>query len=302
MPSRLPGSTEMTYSSTVERSDQHPLISFDGVERTFTLRPSATDATASGRDGKFLALERVDLAIPAGQFVAIVGASGCGKTTLLNMLAGLVEPTAGSISIDGKRPTVPNLDIGYMFARDALLPWRSARRNVELPLETRGWNRAKRHERAREMLELVGLAGRESQYRLQLSQGMRQRVGLARTLAADPSLLLMDEPFAALDARTKLTLQAEFLRIWESPDSGDSSRKKTVVFVTHDLQEAVLLADRVVVMLPNPGRIAEDRTIDLPRPRADYLGELVFDDDFKVITHELFERLEGAIEHRGPVR
>lgn len=290
----------MTQPSTVEHSGGHdPLISFDGVERTFKLRQSATDATANGRDGTFLALERVNLTIPAGQFVAIVGASGCGKTTLLNMLAGLVEPTAGSISIDGKRPTVPNLDIGYMFARDALLPWRSARRNVELPLETRRWGKAKRQERAREMLELVGLAGRENQYRLQLSQGMRQRVGLARTLAADPSLLLMDEPFAALDARTKLTLQAEFLRIWESQDP---SRMKTVVFVTHDLQEAVLLADRVIVMLPNPGRVAEDRIIDLPRPRSDDLGELVFDDGFKAIAHELFACLEGAIARRSPGR
>ncbi len=127
---------------------------------------------------------------------------------------------------------------------------------------------------------------------------MRQRVALARTLAPDPSLLLMDEPFAALDARTKLTLQAEFLRIWEHNQTGD--RRKTVIFVTHDLQEAVLLADRVIVMLPHPGRVAEDRVIDLPRPRAELLGELQFTKEFQDTTHGLFERLEGAIGDRGP--
>jgi NitT/TauT family transport system ATP-binding protein len=279
--------------NTIPAEKAHDLITFTGVERTFQLRGTSNGNDSSGAS-EFLALEEINLTVPEGQFLALVGASGCGKTTLLNMLAGLVEPTKGEISLAGRTPSVPNLDIGYMFARDALLPWRTARRNIELPLETRGWDRARRRERAREMLELVGLAGRETQYRLQLSQGMRQRVGLARTLAADPSLLLMDEPFAALDARTKLTLQSEFLRIWENQESG---RKKTVIFVTHDLQEAVLLADRVIVMLPNPGRIAEDKLVRLPRPRADHLGEYVFDETFKSITHELFECLEGAIAH-----
>ena len=279
----------MTINQT-EQTDAHDLITIRGVERRFQMKGSS--GRGSSKATEFLALEEVNLSIPEGQFVALVGASGCGKTTLLNMVAGLIEPTKGELLVDGRIPSVPNLDIGYMFARDALLPWRTARRNVELPLETRGWDRKRRQERAREMLELVGLKGRETQYRLQLSQGMRQRVGLARTLAADPSLLLMDEPFAALDARTKLTLQAEFLRIWENQEAG---RRKTVIFVTHDLQEAVLLADRVIVMLPNPGHVAQDRLIDLPRPRADHLGEMIFDEGFKAITHELFECLEGAI-------
>ena len=280
-------------NQTVE-TNAADLISIRGVERTFQLK--AARGAGSSKPTEFLALDEVNLSIPEGQFVALVGASGCGKTTLLNMVAGLVEPTKGEILVGGRVPTLPNLDIGYMFARDALLPWRTARRNVELPLETRGWDRTRRRERAREMLELVGLKGRETQYRLQLSQGMRQRVGLARTLAADPSLLLMDEPFAALDARTKLTLQAEFLRIWENQEAG---RRKTVIFVTHDLQEAVLLADRVIVMLPNPGHVAQDRLVDLPRPRADHLGEMIFDEGFKAITHELFECLEGAISNTG---
>jgi NitT/TauT family transport system ATP-binding protein len=271
------------------RPNSPSLVSFQDVGQVF---PSQGES-GKARGDEFVALEDINLEIPAGQFVALVGASGCGKTTLLNMLAGLVKPTKGGILLDGKAPRLGNLDIGYMFARDALLPWRTARKNVEMPLEIRGWSRANRRERAREMLDLVGLKGREGQYRLQLSQGMRQRVSLARTLASDPSILLMDEPFAALDARTKLTLQAEFLRIWEQYRGGD--KQKTVLFVTHDLQEATLLADRVIVMLPNPGRIAEDRQLDLPRPRAEDLGELQFTDEFKNVTHSLFERLEGAI-------
>jgi NitT/TauT family transport system ATP-binding protein len=273
-------------------------ISLDGIRQVFKLR---TDKAAEGQpraNTELVALDGINLEIPDGQFVALVGASGCGKTTLLNMIAGLVEPSEGEIVVGGKQPTVPNMDVGYMFARDALMPWRTAQRNVELPLETRGRPRKERQARAREMLDMVGLKGRERQYRLQLSQGMRQRVALARTLAPNPSLLLMDEPFAALDARTKLTMQAEFLRIWEEHHGSDG--KKTVVFVTHDLQEAVLLADRVIVMLPHPGRIAEDRIIDLPRPRANQLGEMLFTDEFKRIAHELFECLEGAIVRPTP--
>jgi NitT/TauT family transport system ATP-binding protein len=279
-----------------EAATSQALISIRNVSQVFGLAGEPGRFGRRGRARELTALADVSLEIPAGQFVALVGASGCGKTTLLNMLAGLRHPTGGEILIDGRPPPLPNMDVGYVFARDALLPWRTARKNVELPLETRRWSAARRRQRSSEMLDLVGLKGRENQYRLQLSQGMRQRVALARTLAADPSILLMDEPFAALDARTKLTLQAEFLRIWELHQSGD--RRKTVVFVTHDLQEAVLLADRVVVMLPNPGRVAQDKIVDLPRPRADQLGEVMFTDTFKETVHGLFERLEGAIEVR----
>jgi len=269
-------------------------ISIADVSQVFRLRTERGAEGASGTSRELVALQDIDLEIPSGQFVALVGASGCGKTTLLNMMAGLIEPSGGTITVGGRRPSLPNPDIGYMFARDALLPWRTAQRNVELPLETRGVRRSERAARAKEMLDLVGLKGRERQFRLQLSQGMRQRVALARTLAADPSLLLMDEPFAALDARTKLAMQMEFLGIWERHQGSDAT--KTVVFVTHDLQEAVLLADRVIVMLPNPGRIAEDRIIDLPRPRAERLGEILYTDAFKAIAQDLFECLEGAIQ------
>ena len=268
-------------------------VKFEGVRQEFMMPRSKGGGTGEVVDRKVLALDDVDLEIPTGQFVALVGASGCGKTTLLNMVAGLIRPTRGTVKVGGASPSLGSLDVGYMFARDALLPWRSARRNVELPLEVRKWDRAKRRERALEMLDLVGLRQKESQYRLQLSQGMRQRVALARTLAADPSILLMDEPFAALDARTKLVLQAEFLRIWEKQRAKGS--EKTVIFVTHDLQEAVLLADRVVVMLPNPGRVAADLLVDIERPRAEHLGEVMYTQEFRDITHVLFEKLEGAI-------
>ena len=266
-----------------------PKVSFTNIRQVFELpKQSKKDSTAAST---VVALDNVNLEIPDGQFVALVGASGCGKTTLMNMIAGLVTPTTGTVKVSGEPPRLPNLDIGYMFARDALLPWRSARRSVELPLEVRGWDRRRRRERADAMLDLVGLADKHTQYRNQLSQGMRQRVALARTLASDPSILLMDEPFAALDARTKLTLEGEFLRIWE--DGGDS--RKTVIFVTHDLDEAVLLADRVVIMLPKPGRIAKDIIVDLPRPRADHLGEIRYTEAFREITQGLFDSLEGAI-------
>lgn len=267
--------------SASKDSGGQPFIVVDGVRQVF--------------DNGVEALQRIDLSIPSGQFVALVGASGCGKTTLLNMIAGLITPTEGELLIEGKPPVLPNLDVGYMFARDALLSWRRADKNVELPLEVRGWPKDKRRQRSHELLKTVGLEGRERHFRLQLSQGMRQRVAIARTLAADPSILLMDEPFAALDARTKLTLQAEFLRLWEA--TGEGSDRKTVIFVTHDLAEAALLADRVIVMLPHPGRIAEDRTIDLPRPRADILGDVMFSAEFQATTREMFERLEGAFVH-----
>lgn len=247
----------------------------------------------------FVALRSVDLDIDDGEFVALVGASGCGKTTILNLIAGLQQPTSGNVLINGRQPVCPNMDLGYMFARDALMPWRTAQGNVESSLEARkGWSRSERRVRAREMLQLVGLEGAEHRYRLQLSQGMRQRVALARTLAPDPPILLMDEPFASVDARTRLQLQTEFLRIWEESISTDG-HKKTVIFVTHDLQEATLLADRVIVMLPKPGRIAFEKRVDLPRPRARHLHDVMFAEEFHTIHRNLFDHLE-APDRDGP--
>ncbi len=240
-----------------------------------------------GRVEPVHALHDVTLSVPRGQFLALVGASGCGKTSLLNMFAGLVQPTSGQVLVNREMPACPPPDTGYMFARDGLLPWRRIESNVSLGLEARGWPRAKARERVRELIEMVGLSGFERAYPSQLSHGMRQRAAIARTLAPDPSVLLMDEPFAALDAQTKLRIQAEFLHVLER-----SETPKTVLFVTHDLQEALLLADRVVVMLPRPGRIATDQLVELPHPRADRLAEVMFDPTFRRLHEDLFHKLQ----------
>jgi len=197
--------------------------------------------------------------VQRGEFVSVVGPSGCGKTTLLNIVSGLARPTKGAVRVAGKEVAgvQPSL-IGYMFARDTLLPWRTALANVEFAIE-RGFT-GDRQSRAREMLSIVGLNGFESAYPDQLSHGMRQRVALARTLVRDPEILLMDEPFGALDAQTKLLMEEEFLRISERS-------KKTVLFVTHDLAEALMLSDRVLVLSARPCSIKAEYRITFPRPR-----------------------------------
>lgn len=254
--------------------------------------PRASWIPGRRRGFEVIALDNVSLHVRPGEFVALVGASGCGKTTLLNMFAGLIAATSGEVRVNGRVPSLPAPDVGYMFARAALLPWRSVVRNVELGLEWRPeYPRARRRRRAMELLDLVGLTDFARSYPRQLSQGMQQRANLARTLAPEPSILLMDEPFAALDARTKLHLQQEFLGIWEA---APADSRPTVVFVTHDLQEAILLADRVVVMLPRPGRIAVEHTVPLERPRARQLVELMFMPEFHDLHTELFNRLEAA--------
>jgi NitT/TauT family transport system ATP-binding protein len=205
-------------------------------------------------------LDDLSIDIPRGQFVAIVGASGVGKTTILNVVSGLVPAESGDVTVFGSSPRVGRADIGYMFARDALLPWRTARRNVELGLELQGGDARVRHDRALEMLDLVRLSSASGKYPSQLSQGMRQRVALARTLACRPELLLMDEPFAALDAITRSSIRDTFLDIWDN-----EVHRKTVVFVTHDLNEALVLADRVITIAD--GRVRTDAEVPYSRPR-----------------------------------
>jgi NitT/TauT family transport system ATP-binding protein len=222
-------------------------------------------------------LDDLDLVVPRGQFICLVGASGCGKTTVLNMLAGLIPPQSGDVRVLGTTPRGARRSIGYMFARDALLPWRTAIRNVELGLEFRGTPRIERREIALRNLERVGLGKHAHKYVWQLSQGMRQRVALARTWATDPDLLLMDEPFAALDVQTRLSLESAFLDIWEA--SG-----KTAVFVTHDLSEAIALADRVVLL--GHGRILADIDVPFARPRE--LVKLSARPEFQDIYQELW--------------
>ena len=234
-----------------------------------------------------LAVDTINLEIPQGEFVAIVGPSGCGKTTILNMLSGLIKPTVGSVKRHGKEVDGPSRDIGYMLARSALSPWRTARKNVELGLQIHGDPKSLRREKAEELLTLLHLDGFANSFPSQLSQGMRQRVAIARTLAIDPDLWLMDEPFGALDAQTRLVVQAEFIALWEK------SKESTVIFVTHDLEEAVLLADRVLVMTARPGRIKSDNIIDLPRPRV--IDELRFDEKFKAAEHKIWKELRDEI-------
>lgn len=207
------------------------------------------------------AVEGLDFEIQPGEFVAIVGPSGCGKTTFLKAVDGLLPIAGGEIRVDGVKVTKPGADRGFVFQAPSLLPWRTVEANVMYGLELQGRKRDKEaKETVREMIDMVGLRDFRRAYPSQLSGGMQQRVNLARALAMDPELLLMDEPFAALDAQTREFMQAELLRIWAA--SG-----KTALFITHQIDEAVYLADRVLVFSGRPGRILADITIDLPRPR-----------------------------------
>lgn len=206
------------------------------------------------------ALWNFSLDIPPGQLLSVVGPSGCGKTTILTMVAGLMQPRHGSVMVDGSPVMSPRKDIAYMQARDALLPWRNVRQNVELGLEVHGVGPSERRKKADEWIERVGLQDFAQSRIRQLSQGMRQRVAIARTLAQEPRCILMDEPFAALDAQNRALQQQEFLSLW-------SAQGATVIFVTHDLPEAILLGDRVMLMSHRPGRVVADVRIDIPRPR-----------------------------------
>jgi NitT/TauT family transport system ATP-binding protein len=212
-------------------------------------------------DHEVPAVAGVSFEILDGEFVALVGPSGCGKSTILNMIGGLVPPSAGAVTIDGRpvRGTPPG--VGYVFQKDTVLPWRTVARNIALGLEYQGVKAPDRARRVREAIALAGLEGFEDAFPATLSGGMRQRVALMRTLVVDPAILLMDEPFGALDTHTKISLHAELLRLWEA-------RHQTVVFVTHDLSEAITLADRIVVMTRRPGRIKLIHAVTIPRPRA----------------------------------
>jgi len=236
-----------------------------------------------------LAVDNVSLSIRAGEFVSLVGPSGCGKTTILNLCTGLL-PVAyeGQVSIHGKAPTPGNPDIAYMLARDSLLPWRTALGNAAYGLEIRNVPQAEREAHAADLLEKVGLGAFVDAYPKALSHGMRQRCALARTFCLGSPVFLMDEPFGALDAQTKLQLEDVLLDLW-------SAEQRTVLFVTHDLAEAVALSDRVVVMSARPGRIVADVPIDLPRPRS--VRALQKDEAFHHLYAKLWELLEDGSEH-----
>ena len=213
--------------------------------------------------GGVTALQDIDLEVERGEFVSLIGPSGCGKSTLLRIVGDIVEPTEGEITVNGKAARRARLDrdYGIVFQAPVLYDWRTVAKNIALPLEMLGWDRARRAERVREMLELVELTGFERHHPWQLSGGMQQRVSIARALSFSPALLLMDEPFGALDEMTRERLNMELLHIWAGTGS-------TVIFVTHSISEAVCLSTRVVVMSPRPGRVASVVPVDLPQPRT----------------------------------
>ncbi len=208
------------------------------------------------------AVASVSFEVRDKEFVALVGPSGCGKSTVLNMIAGLIPPTGGEIRLDGRPLAGVPVQVGYVFQKDTVFPWRTVHRNIALGLEYRGLPRAERERRVREAISLLGLEGFEDAFPATLSGGMRQRVALMRTLVVDPEILLMDEPFGALDTHTKLRLQGQLLELW-------FAKRQTVIFVTHDLAEAITLADRVIVMTSRPGRVKLVHEVKLPRPRRD---------------------------------
>ncbi|WDZ85315.1 ABC transporter ATP-binding protein [Micromonospora cathayae] len=257
------------------------MIRLSGVSRTFT-----------GRSGQVEALRDINLEVAEGEFLAVLGRSGCGKSTLLRLIAGLLPTTGGQIEVDGTPVTRPRQNIAMLFQRPALLPWRTVLDNVLLPVEIFGWSRARHRERARDLLDMAGLAGFEKRLPHELSGGMQQRVSLCRSLIAEPRVLLMDEPFSALDALTREELSGELQRV-------HMENAATVVFVTHSIDEAVLLADRVVVLSPRPGRIRSIVDVDIPRPRS--LGRNAHLADVARVSADLHELLmEREPEPAGP--
>ncbi|PYO47162.1 MAG: hypothetical protein DMD84_24400 [Candidatus Rokuibacteriota bacterium] len=254
------------------------MIRLDGVEKTYRTR----------RGDVVRAVEDVTLHVAENEFVTLVGPSGCGKSTLLRLVAGLTPATRGAIRVRDTAVREPFPDVGFVFQQPVLLPWRSVLDNVLFSVEMLGQPPRQYRKQAADLLELTGLGGFETKYPRELSGGMQQRVAICRALLPDPSLLLMDEPFGALDAMTREEMSLELLRVWEE-------RRKTILFVTHSIPEAILLADRVVVMTARPGRIARVLTIDLPRPRT---MELEFDPRFKAASDEVRSLI---FARRGPV-
>jgi NitT/TauT family transport system ATP-binding protein len=245
--------------------------------------PKVSVSALSIAFGSTRALDRVSLTVGDGEFVSIVGPSGCGKSTMLNVIAGLLAPAEGGTSVAGIEGNGAGSRIGYMFQKDTLLPWATALDNICLPMDVKGerdWHKA------RALIQMVDLTGFEAHYPRQLSGGMRKRVQLARLLAQDPEVLLMDEPFGALDAQTRLIIQEEFLKIWER-------QRKTVLFVTHDLQEAIALSDKVVLISARPGRVKATYAVNLPRPRR--VDEVMAHPRFTALFQEIWASLKQEV-------
>jgi NitT/TauT family transport system ATP-binding protein len=262
----------------------HPKIQLQNVTKTFAVKNAHAGRRRAER---FTAIDDITLDVGAGEFLVLVGPSGCGKSTILDLLAGLTKPNAGRILMDGRPIEGPGLDRGIVFQQYALFPWRTALENVEFGLEAKGVREKERREIARHHLALVGLSGFEDRHPHELSGGMKQRVAIARSLAYEPDVLTMDEPFAALDAQTRETLQTELLRIWER--SG-----KTIIFVTHGIDEAVYLAQRVAVMTSRPGRIKE--VVHIPLGSGRHQEDVRSTPEFGRTRHQIWTLLREEVK------
>ena len=253
------------------------MISVNGVTKIYTTSR-----------GHVVALDNVSLDVAEGEFVTLVGPSGCGKSTMLNLIGGLLEPTSGDVMVHGEKVKGPNPDRGVIFQQYALFPWLTAQQNVEFGLRLKGLRKAERQERALHYLDLVGIADFAKALPKELSGGMKQRCAIARAYAVTPSVLLMDEPFGALDALTRVQMQDELLKTWEK-------ERRTIVFITHDVDEAVYLASRVVVMSPRPGRISEIVDVPLPYSRNE---ELRLSLEFAEIRADVWR----GVHHRDEIK
>ena len=256
-------------------------ISFQQVRKEFVVRGEGGEPS-----DRFTALEDITLDVRTGEFLALVGPSGCGKSTLLDLLGGLTLPTSGRILLDGRPIEGPARDRGIVFQQYALFPWRTAAQNVEFGLDIAGFKASERRERALHYLELVGLSAFAERYPHELSGGMKQRVAIARSLAYDPEVLLMDEPFAALDAQTRETLQGELLRIWRTTG-------KTILFITHGIDEAVVLGQRVAVMTSRPGRIKQ--VVEVPEALRSETEDVRSLPEFGPVRHEVWSLLRDEV-------
>jgi len=284
----LTGSSRVRYRLDVLKSYVKPGKRVR-VEGTVQVRGVNKSFPRQGGDGALRVLNDVSFTLEAGTFACLVGPSGCGKSTLLRIIDGLMPPDSGEVIIAGDRVRAPSLDRGFVFQQFNLLPWRTVAGNVEFGLENLGVNRSERKRRAREVIRLVDLDGFEGYYPAQLSGGMQQRVGLARALAIEPNILLMDEPFGSVDDQTRMLLQEELLKIWEKS-------QKTVIFVTHDIEEALYLGDRIVVMGARPSRISRVLEVPFGRPRTDAIRG---SPEMGRLKQEIWEELRSGVTVEG---
>lgn len=275
-PPRARGATGEAIVAAGASQDAAPAIRLDHVSKWF-FKAGA----------RIAAIDDVNVDVPAGAFVTLIGPSGCGKSTLFNCIAGFIAPERGAVIYRGKPVAGPNVGIGYMTQKDTLLPWRSVLANVMLPLNLQRLSKAEAHERAAAAIARVGLNGFAGHMPAELSGGMQKRTALARMLAYNPDTLLMDEPFGNVDVQLKLQLQRELLTLWEG-------ERKTVVFVTHDLEEAIALSDRVIVLSRRPGRVKADIRVDLPRPRDPV--QIRFERAFQDIHKQLWSLCDIATD------